>query len=194
MTLAIASGVLRASRIRHFLMQSERRAFPRPVQLSAHLPTNRSSCKKALRPARSVPQHPASSIPAAQPMSENCNKRPLEVPVPTSGPVRPEPSRIPRAIGGDPQLLPRSSATRASMRMRTNIQGEFRRRSPKIDGCVPRRRHFHRLHQGNTALSDAQLKPPIDVRLIFRSLHRTLLSMVPWQRYQRHSHWRHLRC
>ena len=192
--LAIASGVLRASRIRHFLIAIRAQALSTACTAERAFANQPQQLQKALGPARSVPQHPASSIPAAQPMSENCNKRPLEVPVPTSGPVRPQPLRIPRAIGGDPQLLPRSSATRASMRMRTNIQGEFRRRSPRIDGCVPHRRHFHRLHQGNTALSDAQLKPPIDVRLIFRSLHRTLLSMVPWQRYQRHSHWRHLRC
>ena len=31
------------------------------------------------------------------------------------------------------------------------------------------------------------------LRLIFRSLRRTPLSMVPWRRYRRHSHWRHPR-
>ena len=126
-------------------------------------------------------------------MSEHCNKRPLDVPVPTSEPPWLRSFRIPGATGGDPQIFPPACAIPQSSRMRTNIQGEFCLRSPRIAGCVRRHRHFHRLHQGSTALSEAQLKDPTDLRLIFRSLPRTPPSMVPWQRYRRHSHWRHPR-
>ena len=87
-----------------------------------------------------------------QPMSEHCNKRPLDVPVPTSEPPWLRSFRIPGATGGDPQIFPPACAIPQSSRMRTNIQGEFCLRSPRIAGCVRRHRHFHRLHQGSTAL------------------------------------------